>query len=628
LNQKYLLLFKFEEDQERDYHGRFAEESSAPIAGMKLGGEVQAGDKITWGRHGDVTVISIKPEDKPGSSYHNVVGVKDDGTRVKFNISGNKHYPLVNASETRASATQTVTPPVAVGSKPETNAAFEKEIKQLTKEYDKIAEQLRTSGSFSTLQERRDAADKALEITRLIGAKVTNEIERQFEESRVKAGLLERPDQKKVDELQERYYKYVQQGKRLGNAIEKIETQVKQEYRENMVKITNKVLFDALIKAGIPAENLQPYSRMLESPIITGSSYNSPLIKDAGDIVVRTLPNYATGVTTHEEVGRVSMAKLYADNEEAFRNAGITLVTASMTDYANTKEERYKTFSIVPQFDVIQALRNQEFELLTVPKEAVSQTLIDKFDKTYGAYREYQKERISAITNFKEEASVLEKQNAPLISLYAETQWKVLGSLRQLGGSGDIQAKLTGNAILGKQLFDSISQYIPKDWIDKGNSTLPQLEVVTKDTIIGRSFFRSSEQKIRLLLGGSNLNYQVSTTLHEYMHYIEHSIRDVNDVQKAFWRDRCPKQRINANVGGNKGDPDNFRIAYTGTWYGATGNEILSTGMEGLLKSPIDFGEIRPTKAVGSKSVGGSYMYGDRDFQNFIYGLIIAAGKK
>ena len=110
-------LFKYDEDQERDYHGRFAEDTAFPVAGMKLGGEFQSGDVITWGRHGDVTIVSIKPEEKPGSSYHTIFGIKEDGSKVKFNVSGNKHYPTKDVTTTSTPQT-TVSPPEI--NKPET----------------------------------------------------------------------------------------------------------------------------------------------------------------------------------------------------------------------------------------------------------------------------------------------------------------------------------------------------------------------------------------------------------------------------------------------------------------------------------------------------------------------------
>lgn len=110
-------LFKYDEDQERDYHGRFAEDTAFPVAGMKLGGEFQSGDVITWGRHGDVTIVSIKPEDKPGSSYHTILGIKEDGSKVKFNVSGNKHYPVKDL--TTNSKPQTAVSPPEIN-KPET----------------------------------------------------------------------------------------------------------------------------------------------------------------------------------------------------------------------------------------------------------------------------------------------------------------------------------------------------------------------------------------------------------------------------------------------------------------------------------------------------------------------------
>ena len=91
-------------------------------------------------------------------------------------------------------------------------------------------------------------------------------------------------------------------------------------------------------------------------------------------------------------------------------------------------------------------------------------------------------------------------------------------------------------------------------------------------------------------------------------HHVEMTVPDVAILEKGFWQSRCPQERKTVNVGGGQGDPDTFPDAYSGRYYGGGSWEIASTGMEGML-------------------IHGSYIKGDADYQSFMTGLLLLAGR-
>ena len=86
-------------EEERDYHGRFAKSSDEKISDSSIG------RAITFGKHGDIKVESLKDDKSP--AYVKVTGTRlSDGKRVTIAASRSKSYPHSSGEKPKTSETE------------------------------------------------------------------------------------------------------------------------------------------------------------------------------------------------------------------------------------------------------------------------------------------------------------------------------------------------------------------------------------------------------------------------------------------------------------------------------------------------------------------------------------------
>ena len=199
--------------------------------------------------------------------------------------------------------------------------------------------------------------------------------------------------------------------------------------------------------------------------------------------------------------------------------------------------------------------------------------------------------------------------------------FNTIGALRPLSENGalNIRSITTGlrptarnprneNIANTAAAIQQAQQKLPSDWIQRANGR-NQSGITFKCTNGGGSGkyldYTSGGPTIRLRSTYGNSNFPRIAT-HEITHSCQGACQDIGVAERAFLRDRATGKEVAVGAGG-KGDPDNFRDKYTGRNPYTDGfTEVMTTGMEQMI----------------AQSFGG-----DTDFQNFVTGTLLMAGR-
>ena len=233
----------------------------------------------------------------------------------------------------------------------------------------------------------------------------------------------------------------------------------------------------------------------------------------------------------------------------------------------------------------------------------------------------------------KENAAYQRKKDydASVVKAYSDAQWGIIGSLRPLGGelTSNVTVKGWGStkegranaAAMSASLIGQAQSCFPTEWIQQANdwrNGQRPFDVTFKTTGYGGGVHYDGGRIVvkGVKPGTENLRSAGSTLLHEYTHGMQERLDQLSRLEAAFLRDRCPQDRKVRVGGGGTGDPDKFRNKYSGrSDYGGKFSEVATTGMQGMLTTPLSTNY-------------DSNLHGDRDFQNFMTGVLLVSDRK
>ena len=231
---------------------------------------------------------------------------------------------------------------------------------------------------------------------------------------------------------------------------------------------------------------------------------------------------------------------------------------------------------------------------------------------------------------------------------YRDLLFNTLGELRERAAPdsyplGDVKAStprgsgvsvVEGMQMTREAIATSTTRF-PKEWVDATSAKFVNGIPIALKNGNGNgefsynnsgTFGKISVSKTAALPGQEAFgNTPFERTLqHEMTHSMQQSVPDIMKLERAFIDDRGNNGRDVRLPGypGLSGQPDEFHDSYTGRNYGgSTGyREIITTGMEAMI-TPQKQGDVEITRTAREG------FHGDTDFQNFMTGVWLLAGK-
>jgi hypothetical protein len=270
--------------------------------------------------------------------------------------------------------------------------------------------------------------------------------------------------------------------------------------------------------------------------------------------------------------------------------------------------------------------------------KAVGEDRIAQFIKDNEGLVE-ERSKISAMSD--EDGSSISKYGNEAGALYRELTFNTIGALRPLASAGDLQvSKVAANTPRGGKLstaegaqatrdfISAATTRLPSDWVKAVNSKFPGgIGFTFKDGDGSGKFVYNGTIEIKKVaadpgdvrVGRTALE---STLLHEITHACQNSSTTINALETAFISSRGSGTdvRLPGYASNVRGEPDKFNDPYTGRRYGDRGyREVITTGMEGMI-TPTVVPEATPKDAPFGKD--------DKDFQNFVTGTMLLADRK
>jgi hypothetical protein len=658
-------IYKFNEDEERNYHGEWTSGGDdAPIgATSKNGASLTAGDVIDFGKHGRVMIVSnvVHPRNP---AYRSVVAMKTDGTKVKIDMSGKKVYPIVHAG---------TLPPVAatlVPTGPQVNITKEDvaDLKgQLKIASARVQEELHSRVvavvNADGLDRRRTQAEmdrnaaQAATLTKNFGAVVDARINELVQRESDRLGV--HASTENLTALRRKAYAAASH-----TSVENMmapRAQILDDYTRNFnngmtaaiatglenlgVGVHDEVIPDGsgdhdtyeitqkdidAFKSGLNESSVgsRYIYNLSERRMFGTSSSNTEIVLGPGDKETALRAAFKTDYSPSDigmedffggkrtfmdstmmtlvlpDGGRVPTYDLYQANKKEFGALGVRF---SVSNNAGMRA----TNSVAARSAISSWLDGTQPKL----PNGVKIGLVDS--ATIQQYRDalvrVQADKDAAgSTEIAQRITAYKQSMKDMATIQKDVTFGVLGQLRPLGSPGDIfiqPGHTSGTAVeaaLGKELIGNAAKYLPSDWIEASNLRGGvQLRVNSRSS--GRSFNRGNY--IELKTKSSTLSSQQSVAIHEMMHRIESVNPDVSTLEEAYWKLRAPGQYKTKNVGGGKGDPDTFKVKYSGRYYGGGNWEIGSMGMQGLHDNSAQTRD-------------------DPDYKAFMLGLVTLADRK
>ena len=198
-----------------------------------------------------------------------------------------------------------------------------------------------------------------------------------------------------------------------------------------------------------------------------------------------------------------------------------------------------------------------------------------------------------------------------------DATFAVVGQLRPLAAPGSLRLKIVGDTARATEMINKALVMYPADWVKTTEEKAAPINVTYSETLKGRS--SAGGFRVRLTLGHESKDgdeAKVSTILHEFQHIMDDHNTQLYETHGSYWRVRCPLQRTSINVGGNPGDPDEFKHPYSGTNYekrGIRGWEIGTMGMEGL---------------YGATNKNAQTVQADKSYRDYIIGTLLLASRR
>ena len=227
-------------------------------------------------------------------------------------------------------------------------------------------------------------------------------------------------------------------------------------------------------------------------------------------------------------------------------------------------------------------------------------------------------------------------------STYTELTFNTIGAMRPLAQEGDLRvANIKGatrnqgvsaakEKAAAEARIATATTRLPADWVDSINSRYSTgLSFVFKPGMGEGAFHSMGMVTVEALAakpGYKEVGRTVcdSTLLHEITHAAQATQPEIRTLEAAFMRERQGTSKIehlpgySSSVSGVK---DNFTNAYSGRYYKNVNQfaEVVTTGMEGMVTPRI---EGAPLKAEYAATFAN-----DKDYQNFITGMVLVAGR-
>ncbi len=648
-------LLKYDDDEERDYHGRWTSGGDSGPPELRPVPQLVAGDTFEHARLGVVTVVSTEPQPR-NNQYTRITATDATGKQVKFDISGRKTVALIS----RGSGIATPPPKEETGPRVSITKEDTKELRgQMKEAQTRVNEdlkarnlaQMRGDISQREAQMKNRAAD-AMTSTRKFGAQISSTIDSLVDRELGRLDIKSSGDEK-ADQLERMRLSNELQSTRTTPEFRDAQARFLVDYQNGFATKTTAAIGQALENIGvgqhaqsigngagntlyeIKQSDIDAFKAGLHESAKTSTAYNfsaggTSTIQLGGtavDVTNARIVNTAASGSAMEEVtgrymynpymselvlpsgGHVSMYDLYQANKQGFKDLGISL---SMSANAGLRATN--------GYDARMAYNNLLRDGTPMPgKIKLGLVTEDTIQRVKDAYAPYYavKEKIASST-------AGQSTKDQIAQVRQAVTFAVLGQLRPLGDINSFGTNVlyssagrwtydkVGNAKyanFGKELVGRAATMLPVDWLQN----IKSLRVNTTSST-GRSYNNGGYIELKVGKPLSDVkepfDSRVSTTVHELMHAIETSTRDVSTLEEAYWRDRCPNEYKTKSVGSgrDKGDPDTFKSAYSGRYYGGRGNwEIGSMGMEGLYADKVQTRE-------------------DPDYKSFMLGMVALAG--
>jgi len=616
--QKFSLasLLKYSEDQPRDYHGRFASENSSEEQATKPGREIQPGDTITWGRHGVVTVDSIVVHPR-SSTYYVVRGTKPDGTKVKFDVSASKAYPVVSPSGS--------TKPVEAV-KPETNkptvVVTEKEMEELKSARPDLAQKV----NDMLTSRLPDAKFSALDIAKEYGAKIDAKIQEVYQRELAKAGLGDFTDERIKALTYELLGEKREEDRQNDDERSEAFNNVIQEYTRNFNNGVVSAFANALEKIGAGEYKSTMINGNYE-PDTTGTilqsdidAFKNGLVDNAGNYIgllfrPSSLPfrfrdgedfylnNGAGGTATAsiamQSVSNFGLEQLVGGGSKYYydgRMQTLTLPSGAQVHAYDLYQANKKEFASLGIKYSSSERSGFRFPNGTEVKAMVKEGDTSKLGKNLISQETMQTYRDASQSKAQQKIDELNQKVDQVRQIKIDSIFAVLSGIRPYGlASGEeINLKeVKGTKTLtnlGKQLLSTAQKYYPSQWLERSQQNGFTLKVSNTRGSAHYEIYSSTMYIPTKSFGGTTFNRDnISVVTHELFHRMEALNWRVGQIEEAFWKTRVPSQKIETlrEYGKVPGNKDNFARSYCGRIYSRslTGShwEVGSSGIQGLV---------------------------------------------
>jgi hypothetical protein len=646
------IVKDFNDDEARNAEGEWTSGGDSGPPELRPVPQLVAGDTFEHARLGVVTVVSTEPQPR-NNQYVRITATDANGKQIKFDVSGRKTVALIS----RGSGA--ITPPPKEETGPQVNITKE-DIRELKGQMKEVQSRVngdlfargganRTPG-VDVDQLRRNRAADAMVSTRKFGAQVSatidtlvdremnrlgiqsgNEDEDMKARMRLSSDLSNARTTPEFRDAQSRFLTSYQNGFAIGTtaaiaqALENLgagthsETIPDGSGQKDEYTITQNDIdqFKAGLHEDAKADATYNFTSGGTSRILLGNSVEPSVARIVDRYVSSSAMENFTGRYIYDpymaelhlpDGGKVPIYDLFQANKEGFKQLGVSM---SMSRQAG--------FRATNAYDARLAYNSFMRDGTPIPSKVklglVDEDTMQRVKDSYIPYNAV-KEKI-AISNLNPSTKDQQEQVRQAVTFAVLGQLRPLGDINSFGtnvlysSAGRWTYDKVGNAKyanFGKELVGRAATMLPVDWLQN----IKSLRVNTTSST-GRSYNNGGYIELKVGKPLSDVkepfDSRVSTTVHELMHAIETSTRDVSTLEEAYWRDRCPNEYKTKSVGSGRdtGDPDTFKSAYSGRYYGRGNWEIGSMGMEGLYADKVQTRE-------------------DPDYKSFMLGMVALAG--
>jgi len=570
-------VVKYAPGQERAWNGEFASNDAdvmqappPPGTELRTWDKMNVGDTIVWGRHGSVSITSI--DDNPKQpNYKRVRGTNVEGKNVTFYISLKGTYPIVVSGNTvEGEQKPSITP--ADTQKPDEGKPLQTptDVSGLRLAVaDALPAYTAALAEVSDLKRKVNSAET--EAGNKIGPngwKTEDEIKQSKKDFKTAKDNLARADRKLIDTMTT-----------LGGSVNAyIDAEVQQRIdAQGVTRMTS----------GQRLEMLKEEARKVEA-----AAYTPELVRERDAICKDMLAEIRAGFSDGTLTSGWMMSPTDSDETILNRLRG-RFISQEHTNVVMSLGKMIDAYSPSPRIELAMKEYNAKYS-------AQNKALVD----AYNALREKSRDDLDKT-----------------LAITSAVTFETVGQLREMSSGNDLKytlAKIGATSALDdekmKEIVASATQMFPKDWVDDVNSKMPN-GIRVEYTFSGKGRSYQTNGRVHLTLGSEHKqgdSAKISTTLHEIMHCLE-SASGVQPTEASFWRVRCPKQRTSQDVGGGRGDPDEFKSKYAGRWYGGSNYEIMTMGMESVYagiaeRSPLTLD--------------------DAQYRDFMIGTLLLTGRK